>query len=144
MKIFAQLAFDGVCQQAFSRYAEVLGGHIVVMNTFGGSNEALPPGSEASRPDHVRFAMLELEGGALLGNDVPPHRHLPMQGFNVALHLSSVDEAERIFSALSQGGEVSTPLSKVEWADRFGMLRDRFGTPWLLLAMASGSARSSA
>lgn len=136
MKIAAQLAFDGVCRQAFLRYAEVLGGRIAVMNSFGGSDAALPPGSEASQPEHIRFAMLELPGGgALLGNDVPAHRYVPMQGFSVALHLASAAEAERIFSGLSEGGEVSTPLSRVEWADRFGMLRDRFGTPWLILAL---------
>lgn len=113
------------------------------MNTFGGSDEALPPGSEAGDPGHVRFAMLEVEDGALMGNDVPAHRFVPMQGFNVALHLSSAAEAERIFAALAEGGVVDTALAEVAWASRFGMLRDRFGTPWLILAAKNeGAGRS--
>lgn len=104
MKVSAQLAFNGVCRQAFTRYADVPRGRIVVMNTFGCSDEALPPGSEASDPQHVRFAMLQVEDGALLGNVVPAHQFVPMQGFNVALHLSSATEAGRIFAALAEGG----------------------------------------
>jgi len=137
MKAMAQLAFDGVCRQAFQRYAEVLGAKIVVMNTFGGNDARLPPGSMASAPEHIRFAMLEVGEGAILGNDVPSHLYEPMQGFNVALHLESVEEAERIFDALGDGGEILTPLTQVEWANRFGILRDRFGVPWLVLAQGS-------
>ncbi|MET0334818.1 MAG: VOC family protein [Rhizobacter sp.] len=140
MKVMAQLAFNGVCRQAFQHYAEVLGGKIVVMNTFGGNDARLPPGSVASAPEHIRFARLEVAEGAILGNDVPPHQHEPMQGFNLALHLESVDEAERIFSALGEGGDISTPLAEVPWAKRFGMLRDHFGVPWLVLALDGGNA----
>lgn len=135
MKVMAQLAFDGTCRQALERYAEVLDGSVVVMNTFSESTASLPPGSVPSSPDHVRFGMVETSGGAILGNDVPHHLHERMQGFSVALHVESVETAERVFSALSEGGEVSTPLTEVEWATRFGMLRDRFGVPWLILAL---------
>ena len=58
-----------------------------------------------------------------------------MRGFNVALHTRSVAEATRIFDSLAQGGKVSTPLTEVAWAARFGQLVDRFGAPWLILAL---------
>jgi PhnB protein len=61
-----------------------------------------------------------------------------MRGFSVSLHMNSVDEARRIFNALADGGEITTPLSAVDWADLFGMVVDRFGVPWLVLALRSG------
>ena len=135
MRIMAQLAFDGSCRQALTRYAEILNGRIAVMNTFGGSDAVLPPGSVPSSPEHVRFGMMEVAGGAILGNDVPARLYKPMEGFSIALHTESVDEAERIFNALGEGGDVTTPLTEVPWARRFGMLRDRFRVPWLVLAI---------
>ena len=56
MKVMTQLAFNGQCRQAFELYARVLGGEVAVMNTFGGSDAKLPPGSTASAPDQIRFA----------------------------------------------------------------------------------------
>jgi PhnB protein len=58
-----------------------------------------------------------------------------MQGFNVALHSRGAAEARRIFDGLSEGGKVTTPLAPVDWAALFGMVTDRFGVPWLVLAL---------
>ncbi|MFE0017889.1 VOC family protein [Mesorhizobium sp. NPDC059054] len=136
MNIAPQLAFSGECRQAFESYARLMGGVITVMNTFGGNEgKALPPGSTAAAADQVRFAELSLGDSVLRGNDVPADQYTPMQGFNVSLHIEGADEARRIFEALSEGGTVTTPLTKVDWADRFGMVTDRFGVPWLVLGM---------
>ncbi len=135
MQIMTQLAFGGQCRQAFEFYEKVLGGRISVMNTFGNSLAKLPPGSTASAPDQIRFAELQVDDFAILGNDVPQKEVVPMQGFHIALHLTTGDEARRVFEALSEGGLVETPLSEVAWSSAFGTLTDRFGTPWLILAM---------
>ncbi len=142
MNIAPQLAFAGDCRQAFEFYARLMGGVITVMNTFGANEDkALPPGSTAAAPDQVRFAELSLGHSVLRGNDVPPDQHVPMQGFSVSLHIEGANEARRIFEALSEGGTVTTPLAEVDWADqvdlvdRFGMVTDRFGVPWLVLAV---------
>ena len=135
MKLMPQLAFGGTCRDAFEHYAKVLGGTITVMNTFGDSSAELPPGSTAAAPDHVRFAQIEIGDYAINGNDVPAAELRSMQGFNVALHTKDVAEAERIFSGLAEGGHITTPLTEVAWAARFGMLTDRFGVPWLVLAL---------
>lgn len=58
-----------------------------------------------------------------------------MRGFNISLHVEKADDARRIFAALSEDGKVSTPLSKVDWAEQFGMVTDRFGVPWLILGL---------
>lgn len=136
MNIAPQLAFSGQCRQAFEFYARLLGGVISVMNTFGGNEgKALPPGSTAAAADQVRFAEMSLGDSVLRGNDVPADQYRPMQGFSVSLHIEGAEEARRIFEALSEGGTVTTPLTKVDWADRFGMVTDRFGVPWLVLGM---------
>ncbi len=136
MKIMAQLAFDGTCRQAFEYYEEVLDGKITVMNSLGDTKDVpLPPGSRPSAPEHIRFAQLQIGDAALLGNDVPHDEFEPMRGFNIALHTKSVAEAMRIFDALAKGGKISAPLTEMPWAARFGQLVDRFGVPWLILAL---------
>ena len=135
MQIMTQLAFGSQCRRAFEFYAKVLGGRISVMNTFGDSVAKLPPGSTASAPDQIRFAELQVGDFAILGNDVPQNEAVPLQGFHIALHLKSGDEARLVFEALSESGLVETPSSEVEWSSAFGTLTDRFGSPWLILAM---------
>ena len=135
MQVMTQLAFNGQCREAFELYEKVLGGKITVMNTFGGSDAKLPPGSTASAPAQIRFAELKVGDYAILGNDVPEAEYRHMQGFNIALHLRTAAEARKIFDAFSQGGQIVTPLSDVAWSSAFGIVTDRFGTPWLILAM---------
>ena len=134
MQVMTQLAFKGQCREAFEHYEKVLGGKIAVMNTFSGSDVKLPPGSTASAPDEIRFAELQMGDFAILGNDVPEREFRPMQGFNIALHVKTATEARRIFKAFSEGGQIVTPLSEVAWSSAFGIVTDRFGTPWLILA----------
>jgi PhnB protein len=135
MKLTTQLAFKGQCREAFERYAKVLGGTITVMNTLGDTDAPLPPGSRRGPPHLVRFAQLDVGDQTLLGNDLPDADYEPMRGFNVALHTRSVDDATRIFNALADGGRVLAPLTEMPWARRFGQVRDRYGVPWLILAL---------
>jgi PhnB protein len=135
MKVMTQLAFNGQCRQAFELYEKVLGGKITVMNTFGDVDAKLPPGSTASAPDQIRFAEIQVGGYAILGNDLPEQDYKPKQGFNVALHVETAAQARRIFTALADHGHVVTPLSEVAWSSAFGIVTDRFGTPWLILAL---------
>lgn len=86
MQIMTQLAFRGQCRQVFEHYEKVLGGSITVMNTFGGNDAKLPPGSTAAAPDQTRFAELKVGDFAILGNDVPENEYAPMRGFHIALH----------------------------------------------------------
>lgn len=126
MKLAPQLAFNGNCREAFEHYAKLFGGEITVMNTFGGNEDhKLPPGSEAGPSEKIRFAELRFGDNMLRGNDVNADTFKPMEGFNLSLHIDSSKEAHRIFDELSQAGSVSTPLAKVDWADLFGMVKDR-------------------
>lgn len=135
IRVTIQLAFCGQCREAFEHYEKVLGGKIAVMNSFGDHDAKLPPGSTASAPDKIRFAEIKVGEYAILGNDVPDDEYEPMRGFHISLHVKTGSEAKRIFDALSEGGEIETPLSEVAWSSSFGICRDRFGVPWLILAL---------
>ena len=134
MEIAPQLEFDGLCREAFERYAELFGGEITVMNTLGDTKEVpLPPGSTEGEPDMVRFAELRISSSRLLGNDVPSNQFQAARGFNIAVHFEKADEARRVFQGLAEGGTVTVGPAKVAWAELFGMVTDKFGIPWLIL-----------
>jgi len=130
MKLNPYLNFNGQCKAAFEFYEKCLGGKIVMMQTFGES-----PMSEQSPPDFrnkIIHARLAGDGFVLMGSDAPPERFKQPQGFSVTLQFEDPAEAERVFNALAEKGQVQMALTKTFWAARFGMLVDRFGTPWMI------------
>jgi PhnB protein len=82
--------------------------------------------------DKIMHASLALDDGMLMGSDAPPQYREQMKGFSVLLQVKEPAAAERVFSALAEGGTVRMPLEETFWAARFGMLVDRFGTPWMV------------
>ena len=77
-------------------------------------------------------ARLRVHDKLLMGSDAPPDRYQEPKGFSLSLEFDNPAEAERIFSALSENGEVGMPIPKTFWAARFGMLTDQFGVPWMV------------
>lgn len=130
MNVNPYLVFDGTCREAFEFYAKVLGGEIVAMMT-----HADMPSDQPSRPEHrdmILHARMTIGDKLLMGSDAPADRFKKMQGFMVTLGIENPAEAERIYKALSEGGTVEMPLTETFWAQKFGMLTDRFGTPWMI------------
>jgi PhnB protein len=130
MKIHSYLTFHGNCREAFTFYQNTLGGEISSMMTHGNSpmaEQVGPDGREA-----IMHARLDVGDQALLGADAPPQYYTVPAGFSVSLSVDSAEEAERIFQAFSEGGSVRMPMQETFWAVRFGMLIDRFGTPWIV------------
>ncbi|HEX6749688.1 MAG TPA: VOC family protein [Longimicrobium sp.] len=130
MKINPYLHFDGQCAEAFRTYERVLGGRIGFMQTYGESpmGDQTPP----ELRDAVMHAHLEVGDQVIMGSDAPPQYVERVQGFDVSLQIDDPAKAERIFAALAEGGSVTMPLQKTFWAGRFGMVTDRFGTPWMV------------
>jgi PhnB protein len=130
MQLNPYLMFDGQCEAAFKFYERCLGGKIVTMLKHGESPMAqqVPP----ELRDRIMHARLALGDKLLMGSDAPPQHHEPMQGFSVTLGIDDPVEAEGIFNALAEGGTVRMPFQKTFWAVGFGMLVDRFGTPWMI------------
>jgi PhnB protein len=138
MKINAYLHFDGRCEAAFKFYEQCLGGKIVFKMTYGESPMAgqSPPGWR----DKIMHARLIVKDQVLMGADAPPERYEAPKGFSMSLNLNDPAEAERIFSALVEKGTVVMPLQKTFWAERFGMLSDQFGIPWMINCEKEGGA----
>jgi len=126
----AYLFFDGTCADAMRFYERTLGGKLDLM-THAGSPMAdqTPPGSA----DRILHARLTINGGTLMASDsMVGQPYGGMKGFSLSLVYPSVADAKRVFDALADGGRMSMPLQKTFWAEAFGMLVDRFGTPWMV------------
>jgi len=130
MQITTYLLFDGQCEEAFKFYEKCLGGKIESMIPHAGTP------AEAQMPPEMRnkilHARLSVGDQVLMGSDCPPGRYDPPKGFSVSLEVKDPAEAERIFNALAENGNVKMPIQKTFWASRFGMAVDRFGTPWMI------------
>lgn len=126
------LAFDGSCADAMRFYETVLGGTIKVMMS-GTECPVKDPMIEAFG-DRILNAQLELPGGVFLyGGDTPPGMpHQGVHGFSITLNYDTTEEAEAIFNKLSEGGSVTMPFSPTFWAEKFGMLTDKFGVHWII------------
>ncbi len=85
------------------------------------------------RRNDVLHARIEIGGAKLLGADVPPERFQPMRSAYLSLSLDSSEEADRIYALLAEGGEIFMKMEETFFAHRFAMLRDRFGTSWMLM-----------
>jgi len=128
MELVTYLSFDGRCEEAFKLYERVLGGKITFMMRYGESPIAAQ--MQAERLKWIYHATLEVGKCRLQGADVESYQK--PQGFNVSLNLKDADEAERIFKALAENGSVQMALQETFWAPRFGVVVDRFGTPWMI------------
>jgi PhnB protein len=131
MKLYTYLNYGGNCRQAFEFYEEHLGGRITFITTHGEI-----PGSDdvpANWKNAILHARMELGDTTLLGADIPPDRFQPMRSAYLTLMLESDADADRIYALLSDGGQIFMPMEETFFASRFAMLRDRFGTSWMLL-----------
>ena len=115
---------------AFKFYEQCLGGKIEAMMPHAGTpaEEHVP----VEWRDKIMHARLAVGDGVLMGSDAPPERYEKPRGFSVSLQIKDPAQADRAFHALAEGGAVQMPIQPTFWAARFGMLVDRFGTPWMI------------
>ena len=130
MQLNPYLLFNGQCEAAFRFYERCLGGKIVAMMPHAGTpaEGQVPP----EWRDKIIHARLVVGDQVLMGSDAPPDHFEKPQGFSVTLGIDNPVEAERVFNALAENGTVRMPIQQTFWAERFGMLVDRFGIPWMI------------
>ena len=129
MRLDIYLNFAGKCEEAFRFYERNLGGKVTQMMTHGqGPNAANIPADQQKAILHAR---IEIGNIVIMGADIPNAE--PMRSAYVTLSLESEAEAERLYGLLSDGGQVFMKMEKTFFANRFAMLRDQFGTNWMLL-----------
>ena len=138
MKLHTYLNYGGNCEQAFRFYEQHLGGKITML-----MRRAEQPDQSVTWPgweESVQYASMELGETELMAADVPPDRFQPMRGAYLSLTVDKSEEAERIYALLSEGGQIFMPIEETFFAFRFAMLRDRFGTSWMILHPKSPGA----
>ncbi|HLJ55844.1 MAG TPA: VOC family protein [Chthonomonadaceae bacterium] len=130
MKLVPFLNFGGNCAEAFEFYAKALNGKVIYSMTYGAS----PAAGEVPASAHslVMFTHLAADGIELMGADDCRGEFTPPNGMRASLHTEDPAEAERVYAALSEGGELLMPLTETFWSQRFAMFSDRFGTPWMV------------
>jgi PhnB protein len=138
MQVTPYLNFNGDCEAAFRFYERVLGGKIEAMMTHGESPIAgeVPP----TWHNRILHARLVVGDTVLMASDSPPEMYQQPQGLYVSIGLQDAADGERIFHALAEGGSVTMAFEKTFWAERFGMLVDRYGIPWMINCATAASS----
>ena len=128
----AYLSFDGTCAEAMRFYEATLGAKLEVLMSGADSPMADHiPKATAHRILHARLVLPC--GGMLFGGDAPTHvPYEGIKGVSLTLNYDTIEQAEKVFAALADGGQISMPMQASFWAKTWGMLIDRFGTPWII------------
>ena len=129
MQMNPYLFFDGKCEAAFKFYEKVLGGKIEAMLTHDDvPMESKVPPEQRKRIVHARMKIGDV---LLMGSDAPA-ADTGAKGFSININVGKPAEAERVFGDLAKNGTIKMPIQETFWAERFGMLLDQFGTPWMV------------
>jgi len=129
MKLDFYINYKGNCKEAFRFYEQHLGGKITLMSTFREMPDAASIPED--KKDHILHARIEIGGAVVMGADIPQAE--PMRSAYLTLRVNSAEEAERLYTLLADGGEIFMKMEQTFFANRFAMLRDKFGTSWMLL-----------
>jgi PhnB protein len=131
MQVEPYLFFEGRCDEALEFYRQALGAEVTMLLRFKESPDPAmcPPGAE----DKVMHANLRIGNTTLMASDGRCEGRAVFQGFALSLSLTDRAEAQRLFTALSEGGEILMPLAATFFASLFGMVTDRFGVSWMII-----------
>ena len=128
MRLDTYVNYRGTCEAAFRFYEQHLGGRITGLVRHGDQPN---PNIPANWKDKVLHARVEIATMTLMGADIPAAE--PMRSAYLTLTVDREEDAERIYALLTEGGEIFMKMERTPFANRFAMLRDRFGTSWMLL-----------
>jgi PhnB protein len=134
MQVQPYLFFDGRCEEAVEFYRRALGAEVQMLMRFKDNPEPpdpgmVPPGSG----DKVMHTSFRIGDSTVMASDGRCQGQPSFQGFSLSLTARDDAEAERLFAALADGGQVQMPLAKTFFSSRFGMVADRFGVPWMIV-----------
>jgi PhnB protein len=134
MSVQSYLFFDGKCEEALEFYKGAIGAKVDMLMRYKESPDPsqMPPNS-ADKVMHCAFKVGDTQ---ILASDGHCAGKPSFQGFGLALNAKNDAEAEKLFGALEKGGQVLQPLTKTFFASKFGMVADRFGVMWMVMAEA--------
>jgi PhnB protein len=141
MLVQPYLFFDGRCEEALGFYRRTLGAEVKMLMRFKEAPEKPPAGTMPSGTENkVMHAELRIGESAIMASDGHCQGKASFEGFSLTLAVKTEAEADRLFAALSDGGEVRMPLGKTFFSPKFGMLADRFGVGWMVIVVQHGAA----
>ena len=130
LAVSAYVSFKGDCEEAFKCYEEILGAKPGLLFRYADSPlaDVVPSGWDTK----IMHGSIVIGQQLLEGADVPPERYEEPKGFSLSLNVKGASEAETFFQQLADRGRIVYPIEKTFWAERFGMVIDRFGIPWMI------------
>jgi len=133
MQVQPYLFFDGRCEEAIEFYRSALGAEVEMLMRFKDSPDPPPPGMVPPGGENkVMHAALRVGDAMVLASDGRCSGQPSFLGFALSLTAANEAEADRLFAALAEGGQVQMPLAKTFFSPRFGMVADRFGVSWMV------------
>ncbi len=141
MQVQPYLFFDGRCEEALDLYRRLLGAEVTMLMRFkeNPDQSSVPPGL-GEKVMHASFRIGETE---LMASDGLAKGQPAFKGISLAVSVADEAEAERKFAALADGGQVQMPLAKTFFSARFGMVADRFGVSWMIVAPGPDAPKRS-
>ena len=135
MQVQPYLFFDGRAEEAINFYRSKLGAQVEMLMRFKESPDQshVPPGGG----DKVMHSCLKIGDTAVMASDGHCQNKPSFQGFSLSLTARDEADAKRLFTALSDGGQVQMPLAKTFFSPAFGMVADRFGVSWMVVVQPS-------
>ena len=133
MRVEPYLFFEGRCEEALEFYKKAVGAKVEALLRYKDSPQPPPPGMNAP-PDKVMHALFRIGDTPVMASDGMCTGHARFQGFSLTLNARDDAEAKRLFGALAEGGQVQMPLAPSFFASSFGMLTDRYGVGWMVMA----------
>ena len=135
MQIQPYLFFDGRCEEAIEFYKKALGAKVDMLMRFKESPEPPQPGCMApGSEDKVMHACFKIGDTSIMASDGNCGGKPSFQGFSLSVTAADDADADRLFAAISEGGQVQMPLGKTFFASKFGMAADKFGVSWMVIA----------
>lgn len=132
MQVQPYLFFDGRCEEALEFYRAKLGAKVEMLMRFNESPEPMP--GQAPPGDKVMHSSFRIGEATIMASDGGCAGKPSFQGFSLSLNAADEAEAKRLFTALSEGGQVQMPLGRTFFAPAFGVVADRFGVSWMVIA----------
>jgi PhnB protein len=135
-KVQPYLFFDGRCEEALEFYKKAVGAEVETMMRFCDSPEPAKPGMCTPGSEHkIMHSCFRIGNTQVMASDGRALGKPVFQGFALSLLAADEADADRLFTALANGGQLQMPLAKTFFSPRFGMVADRFGVGWMVIAL---------
>ena len=132
MQVQPCLFFDGRCEEALDFYCKALGGQVTALMRYQDNPEPPPPGNTMAG-DKIMHANLQIGETQIMASDGQRSGEGLFKGFSLSIEAATDAEAQRLFDALAEGGQIQMPFGPTFFATAFGMVADRFGVGWMVI-----------